>query len=183
MKECIYDKSKYIDKYIFYFDLKGGYHNWYWHNFDLKLIEYLYRQFKLTTIGHLQQNLSFYNAFEKASLDKVVEVSKENFLITLLNRDNKDNFFLEKDFGHEWFIFYLNSDKVNVLIDEIETFGIDDIEKLLSKSTLIDAVLVKNFINGTIQLGIKRGYKFDLFLKKENVLLKNGRIDFLEFDL
>jgi len=182
LKECIYDKGKYIDKYIFYFSLQEGYENWYWHDFDLKLVQYLDTKFPFSVIGHLKQEVSFWKLFKKASLNNIINISKENFFITVLNSDNKDNFFLKKDFGHEWFIFYLNRNKVDVLINEIEIFGIDDIERLLHKSTIIESILVKNFINETIYLCLKPSSSFDIFLKEEKIFIEERKIDFLELD-
>ena len=112
----------------------------------------------------------------------MIEIPKENFFITRLNDENKDKFLFKKEFGHEWFIFYLKRDKIDVLINEIEMFGVDDIEKLLYKSTIIESILVKKFINETIHLCLKPSANFELFLKKEKVFVKERNIDFLAFD-
>lgn len=182
LKECIYDKTEHIGKYIFYFYPQEGYKNWYWHDFDLKLVQYLYIKFPFSVIGHLKQGVSFCKLFNKASLNNIIKIPKENFFITGLSSENKDNFFLKKDFGHEWFIFYLKRDKIDVLINEIEMFGIDNIERLLYKSTIIESILVKNFINGTIHLCVKPSASFDLFLKEEKIFIKERNINFLELD-
>ena len=184
LKECICDKTEHINKYIFYFDYpqEKGYESWYWHDFDLKLVQYLYKKFPLSAIGHLKQDASFCRLFNKASLSSMIEIPKKKFFITRLNDENKDKFLLKKDFGHEWFIFYLKRDKNDILINEIEMFGVDDIEKLLYKSTIIESILVKKFINGTIHLCLKPSVSFDLFLKEEKIFIKERDIDFLEFD-